>query len=114
MLSGVKAQIGIKLYGDNLDVLRAKANEMKAAIQDVPGVKDLMVEQQIEIPQLRIDLDRTALVSVRAERRRRERTGRNGDERPRGLRDRAGRAEVRSARAAGRSLSATIRSNCGG
>ena len=61
MLSGVKAQIGIKLYGDNLDVLRAKANEMKAAIQDVPGVKDLMVEQQIEIPQLRIELNRTSL-----------------------------------------------------
>ena len=61
MLSGVKAQIGIKLYGDSLDVLRAKANEMKVAIQDVPGVKDLMVEQQIEIPQLRIDLNRTAL-----------------------------------------------------
>jgi len=63
MLSGVKAQIGIKLYGDNLDVLRAKANEIKAAIQSVPGVKDLMVEQQIEIPQLRINLDRKALAS---------------------------------------------------
>lgn len=63
MLSGVKAQIGIKLYGDDLSILRAKANEMKAAIQSVPGVKDLMVEQQIEIPQLRIDLDRKALAS---------------------------------------------------
>ncbi|MHB0955473.1 MAG: efflux RND transporter permease subunit [Pirellulaceae bacterium] len=61
MLSGVKAQIGIKLYGDNLEILRAKANEMKAAIQNVPGVKDLMVEQQIEIPQLRIELNRTSL-----------------------------------------------------
>jgi HME family heavy-metal exporter len=61
MLSGVKAQIGIKLYGDNLDVLRAKANDMKAAIADVPGVKDLMVEQQTEIPQLQIQLDREQL-----------------------------------------------------
>jgi CzcA family heavy metal efflux pump len=61
MLSGVKAQIGIKLYGDSLDVLRAKANEMKAAIQEVPGVKDLMVEQQIEIPQLQIELNRASL-----------------------------------------------------
>jgi len=63
MLSGVKAQVGIKLYGDDLSVLRIKANEMKAAIQGVPGVKDLMVEQQIEIPQLRINLDRKALAS---------------------------------------------------
>ncbi|MEN6404943.1 MAG: efflux RND transporter permease subunit [Thermoguttaceae bacterium] len=63
MLSGVKAQVGIKLYGDDLNVLRTKANEMKTAIQNVRGVKDLMVEQQIEIPQVRINLDRKALAS---------------------------------------------------
>jgi CzcA family heavy metal efflux pump len=61
MLSGVKAQVGIKLYGDDLDVLRRKANEMKAAMETVPGVKDLMVEQQIEIPQLQVKLDREKL-----------------------------------------------------
>jgi len=61
MLSGVKAQIGIKLYGESLDVLRSKANEIRAAIQDVPGIKDLMIEPQIEIPQLRIQLNRAAL-----------------------------------------------------
>ena len=63
MLSGVKAQIGIKLYGDNLEILRQRADEMKAAIQGVAGVKDLMVEQQIEVPQLRIELDRHALAN---------------------------------------------------
>lgn len=63
MLSGVKAQIGIKLYGDNLDILRAKAKEMETAIRGVPGVKDLMVEQQIEVPQLQIKLDRNALAA---------------------------------------------------
>jgi HME family heavy-metal exporter len=61
MLSGVYAQVGIKLYGDDLEVLRAKANEMQAAIAQVPGVTDLLVEQQIEIPQLRIELDRKQL-----------------------------------------------------
>ncbi|MBL9083347.1 MAG: efflux RND transporter permease subunit, partial [Planctomycetales bacterium] len=61
MLSGVKAQVGIKLYGDDLTILRNKAEEMKAAIAGVPGVKDLMVEQQIEIPQLQIRLDRAQL-----------------------------------------------------
>jgi len=63
MLSGVKAQIGIKLYGDDLNVLRIKAKEIEAAIKDVRGVKDLMVEQQIEIPQLRVNLNREALAS---------------------------------------------------
>ncbi|MCE9603434.1 MAG: CusA/CzcA family heavy metal efflux RND transporter [Planctomycetia bacterium] len=63
MLSGVKAQIGIKLYGDDLTVLRTKADEMKAAIETVAGVKDLMVEQQIEIPQLQINLDRRQLAA---------------------------------------------------
>ena len=62
MLSGVKAQVGIKLYGDDLGELRRTAERMKAAIADVPGVKDLMVEQQTEIPQLQIRLRRDKLV----------------------------------------------------
>lgn len=63
MLSGVKAQVGIKLYGDDLTVLRNTANQMKAAIQGVPGVKDLLVEQQVEIPQLQIRLNRDRLAT---------------------------------------------------
>lgn len=62
MLSGVKAQVGIKLYGDDLDVLRRTAEQMKGAIAGVPGVKDLMVEQQVEIPQLQIKLKRDKLM----------------------------------------------------
>ncbi|NBV45941.1 MAG: efflux RND transporter permease subunit [Planctomycetia bacterium] len=62
MLSGVKAQVGIKLYGDDLDLLRRTAEQMKAAITGVPGVKDLMVEQQVEIPQLQIRLKRDKLM----------------------------------------------------
>jgi HME family heavy-metal exporter len=61
MLSGVKAQVGIKLYGDDLNILRRKADEMKAAIAGVPGVTDLLVEQQTEIPQLQIQLRREEL-----------------------------------------------------
>ncbi len=61
MLSGVKAQVGIKLYGDDLSILRTKAQEMKNAIAEVPGVADLMVEPQVVIPQLRIELDREKL-----------------------------------------------------
>ncbi|WP_153556309.1 efflux RND transporter permease subunit [Roseimaritima sediminicola] len=62
MLSGVKAQIGIKIYGDDLDVLRRKAEAMKAAMATVPGVTDLLVEPQVIIPQLRIELDRDQLL----------------------------------------------------
>lgn len=62
MLSGVKADIGIKLYGDDLDLLRSTAKKMEAAIADVPGLKELMVEQQTNIPQLRIELNRDALM----------------------------------------------------
>ena len=61
MLSGVKAQIGIKLYGDDLPTLRRTADQMKEAIEDVPGVRDLLVEPQTMIPQLRIELDRDQL-----------------------------------------------------
>ncbi|WP_417732987.1 efflux RND transporter permease subunit [Rosistilla oblonga] len=62
MISGVKAQIGIKIYGDDLDLLRRKAGEMETAMKSVPGVKDLLVEPQVIIPQLRIELDRDKLM----------------------------------------------------
>ncbi|GIW98898.1 MAG: multidrug transporter AcrB [Pirellulaceae bacterium] len=62
MLSGVKAQVGIKIYGDDLNILRRKAQEMAAAMREVPGVTDLLVEPQVEIPQLRIELDRDQLM----------------------------------------------------
>jgi HME family heavy-metal exporter len=61
MLSGVMAQVGIKLYGDDLNILRAKANQIKSAIEGVPGVTDLLVEQQVEIPQLQIQTRRDEL-----------------------------------------------------
>lgn len=61
MLSGVQAQVAIKLYGDDLSTLRRTAKAMKAAIADVPGVTDLQVEQQVEIPQLQIQTRRDEL-----------------------------------------------------
>ena len=57
MVSGVKAQVGIKLFGDDLGILRRKANEIATVIKMVPGVKDVQVEQQMEIPQLQISVD---------------------------------------------------------
>lgn len=57
MLSGVKAQIAIKVFGRELDPLRLYAHEIQALVADIPGVRDLQVGQQTEIPQLRIEAD---------------------------------------------------------
>ena len=57
MLSGVKAQVAIKLLGDDLDELRRQAKGIEAAIADIEGIRDLQVEQQVIIPQLRIEAD---------------------------------------------------------
>jgi len=57
MLSGVKAQVAIKLYGDDLDVLRREARKIQAAIANVDGVRNLQVEPQVIIGQLRIEAD---------------------------------------------------------
>ena len=57
MLSGVKAQVAIKLFGDDLDELRRQAKSIELAIDDVEGVRGLQVEQQMLIPQLRIEAD---------------------------------------------------------
>ncbi len=61
LLSGVRAQIAVKLFGNDLDMLRAKAAEIQAAMTTVPGVVDLQTEKQVLVPQLRIEGDRTAL-----------------------------------------------------
>ena len=58
MLSGVRAQVAVKLFGDDLGLLRAKAAEIQATLAGVPGVVDLQTEKQVLIPQVRIALDR--------------------------------------------------------
>lgn len=62
MISGVKAQVGIKIYGDDLDVLRRKAEEMLSVMESIPGVVDPLLEPQVIIPQLRIELNRDQLL----------------------------------------------------
>lgn len=61
MLSGTKANIAIKLFGENLNQMFRIANEIKNNISSVQGVVDLNVEQQIERPQLTILPNRTLL-----------------------------------------------------
>lgn len=61
MLSGTKANIAIKLFGDDLNRTFTLGNEIKSAIQGIPGIADLNVEQQIERPQLVISPKREML-----------------------------------------------------
>lgn len=61
LVSGVKADVGIKLFGEDLDVLRKKAGEIADAVRGLPGASDVSVEQVDEIPVLQIEADRDAL-----------------------------------------------------
>ncbi|HYF55432.1 MAG TPA: efflux RND transporter permease subunit, partial [Salinarimonas sp.] len=57
MLSGVRAQIALKVYGEDLDTIRSLAETLRERLGTVPGLVDLQVEKQVRIPQLRIDVD---------------------------------------------------------
>ncbi|MEQ8856860.1 efflux RND transporter permease subunit [Gimesia sp.] len=56
MLSGVKAQVGIKLYGDDLDKLRELAGDVRAAITDIPGVTPPIIDPQERVDELHVVL----------------------------------------------------------
>ncbi|OJX35789.1 MAG: multidrug transporter AcrB [Burkholderiales bacterium 68-12] len=57
LLSGVRAQIALKVYGDDLDTLRTLAADLRERLARIPGVTDLQVEKQVLIPQVKIHLD---------------------------------------------------------
>ena len=61
MLSGTRANIAIKLFGTDLNKMFEIGNRIKASVQDVKGIADLNVEQQVERPQLRIEPNREML-----------------------------------------------------
>lgn len=57
MLSGVRAQLAVKLYGDDMVSLRALAGGLQQKLSAIPGLVDLQIEKQVLIPQLRVDVD---------------------------------------------------------
>ncbi len=57
MLSGVRAQIAVKIFGEDLDTLRGLAEDLRLRLSKVPGVVDLQVERQVRIPQLEITVN---------------------------------------------------------
>ncbi len=54
IMSGIRSQIAVKLFGEELEVLRARADEVFHIMQGVEGVVDLQIEQQVDIPQVRV------------------------------------------------------------
>ena len=58
LISGIRTECAIKLFGDDMDVLRDKAEEIAALLQQIAGVKDIKVEQIAGQPYLTIDIDR--------------------------------------------------------
>lgn len=61
MLSGTRANIAVKIFGPDLYELRQVGTRVRDAVQAVPGVVDLQLEQQMDVPQLQIRADRGAM-----------------------------------------------------
>ena len=57
MLTGVRSQIAIKVYGDDLDVLRAQAESLRLKLASINGVVDLEVEKQVLTPQIKVQVN---------------------------------------------------------
>ncbi len=66
LLSGVRAELALKLFGEDLDTLRNSAEELRLRLSKIEGIQDLQVEKQVRIPQLeiRVDYTRAALYGV--------------------------------------------------
>ena len=60
MLSGVRSQIAIKIFGEDLDALRGQADALRARLVSVPGLADLEIEKQVLAPQIKVRIDYAA------------------------------------------------------
>ena len=60
MLSGVRSQIAIKIFGEDLDALRSQADVLQARLATIPGLVDLQIEKQVLAPQIKVRIDYAA------------------------------------------------------
>jgi len=60
MIAGIRSDVGIKIFGDDFEILKAKAQEVEKAVKAVPGAADVSVEQITGAPLLQIEVDRNA------------------------------------------------------
>jgi cobalt-zinc-cadmium resistance protein CzcA len=61
MIAGVRSDVGVKVFGDDLDVLKATAREIEAVVARIPGATDVAVEQVTGQPVLQVAVDRAAI-----------------------------------------------------
>ncbi|MFT6941488.1 MAG: cobalt-zinc-cadmium resistance protein CzcA [Cyclobacteriaceae bacterium] len=61
LITGVRADLAIKIFGDDLEVLASKASEIERLIEDVPGASDITVEKIDGLPQMSVVYDRTKI-----------------------------------------------------
>ena len=61
LISGVRSDVAVKVFGDEFDVMLPAANAIAAVLADVPGAADVKVEQTEGLPMLDVDIDRAAL-----------------------------------------------------
>lgn len=68
LLSGVRAEIALKIFGPDLDTLRSLAETLRARMSGITGLTDLQVEKQVPVPQVRIavDYEKAALYGLTA------------------------------------------------
>lgn len=60
LLSGVRAQIALKIFGDDVDTLHGLARDLQQRLSKIPGITDLQTEKQVRIPQYKIRIDYAA------------------------------------------------------
>ncbi|MCL4207383.1 MAG: CusA/CzcA family heavy metal efflux RND transporter [Pirellulaceae bacterium] len=56
MMSGIRSQIAVKLYGRDLEELRDRGQDIAEVMAEIPGVVDLQIEPQVDIPQVRVTI----------------------------------------------------------
>lgn len=61
LITGVRADLAIKIFGEDLDILNQKAQEIEKAIQNVPGAADITVEKVAGLPQMSVKYDRAKI-----------------------------------------------------
>jgi cobalt-zinc-cadmium resistance protein CzcA len=61
MVAGIRADVGIKLFGDDFDTLEAKAREIEAVLARMPGAADVLTEQVTGQPVIEVQVDRQAI-----------------------------------------------------
>lgn len=61
LITGVRADIAIKIFGDDMDILDKKGQEIKRLIENIPGADDIIVEKVVGLPQMNVNFDRAKI-----------------------------------------------------